>query len=156
MRDQLGWFTDFSLFHLLETQPNRELNNGSMFAIAGNVVGGSSAVNGMQAPRGTRHEYDRWAEVYGPGGEGWGWEGMLPYFKKVRDFFCLLSCVVTEVNWRLVADGADFLLTGDTQTDALAGVARRDAVLQGGPVVLGPGRVDKSVHGLAHIPVPWC
>ncbi|KAJ1323144.1 choline dehydrogenase [Microdochium nivale] len=82
VRDQLGWFTDFSLFHLLETQPNRELNNGSMFAIAGNVVGGSSAVNGMQAPRGTRHEYDRWAEVYGPGGEGWGWEGMLPYFKK--------------------------------------------------------------------------
>ncbi|KAH7024392.1 uncharacterized protein B0I36DRAFT_250584 [Microdochium trichocladiopsis] len=82
VRDSLTWFTDLSLFHLLNTQPNRELNNISTLAFVGNVVGGSSAVNGMQAPRGTKDEYNRWAEVYGDGGEGWGWEGMLPYFKK--------------------------------------------------------------------------
>lgn len=83
VRDQLGWFTDTSFIDLMATEPNRELNNATTLAFVGKVVGGSSAINGMQAPRGTRDEYNRWAEVYGEGAEGWGWEGMLPYFKKV-------------------------------------------------------------------------
>lgn len=52
------------------------------FVGIGCVVGGSSAVNSQVFMRGTSEDYDRWAAI---GGEGstWGWNDLLPYFKKV-------------------------------------------------------------------------
>lgn len=47
----------------------------------GRVVGGSSVVNGLCWTRGSRSDYDGWEKLGNP---GWGWKGMLPYFKKVR------------------------------------------------------------------------
>ncbi len=49
----------------------------------GFVVGGGSAINSQVWMRGTSEDYDRWAAL---GGEDstWDWEGLLPYFKKVR------------------------------------------------------------------------
>jgi len=47
----------------------------------GRVIGGTSAVNGMCANRGLPTDYDAWAER---GANGWGWEGVLPYFKKLE------------------------------------------------------------------------
>ncbi|KAK6852487.1 hypothetical protein PG995_011038 [Apiospora arundinis] len=43
------------------------------------VVGGGSVVNGMFADRGSRADYDAWEEL---GNEGWGFDGLLPYFRK--------------------------------------------------------------------------
>ena len=59
------------------------MNNRTQAVRIGCCVGGSSAINGMVAVRGTRSEYDGWAEL---GGEGstWDWEGVIPYFRKVR------------------------------------------------------------------------
>jgi 5-(hydroxymethyl)furfural/furfural oxidase len=52
----------------------------------GRVIGGSSSVNGMAANRGLPSDYDHWADV---GAEGWHWEGVLPFFRRLesdRDF----------------------------------------------------------------------
>lgn len=62
-------------------QPN--LNNAKTSVLIGNVVGGSSAVNGRVFFRGTSDDYDMWAEVGGTG-SAWNWAGVLPYFKKGR------------------------------------------------------------------------
>ncbi|HET9558633.1 MAG TPA: GMC family oxidoreductase N-terminal domain-containing protein, partial [Actinomycetota bacterium] len=49
----------------------------------GRGVGGSSAVNGLVALRGTPEDYDRWS---GPlGCPGWGWPELLPWFLQVED-----------------------------------------------------------------------
>lgn len=53
---------------------------------AGSCVGGSSAVNLMIFMRGTSEDYDRWDDLGGYGGS-WGWDSLLPYFKKVRGIF---------------------------------------------------------------------
>jgi choline dehydrogenase len=48
----------------------------------GKVVGGSSAVNGVVAIRGTPQDYDDWAAL---GNDEWSWERCLPYFRKLED-----------------------------------------------------------------------
>lgn len=56
---------------------------GSMFDYeAGKVVGGSSAVNAVQALRGAPADYDEWAAECGA---GWSWARVLPYFRKLED-----------------------------------------------------------------------
>ncbi|KAI5856405.1 hypothetical protein BZA05DRAFT_416090 [Tricharina praecox] len=65
-------------------QPNAMLNNRTTEVIMPKLVGGGSAVNGMVLDRGSRRDYDEWAEYTGD--KGWGWESMLKYFKKVESF----------------------------------------------------------------------
>jgi choline dehydrogenase len=48
----------------------------------GKVTGGSSAVNGIVAIRGTPEDYDGWAEL---GNDEWSFEKCLPYFRKLED-----------------------------------------------------------------------
>ena len=45
----------------------------------GMTLGGSSSINGMVYMRGHPMDFDHWA---GLGNEGWGWDDVLPYFKK--------------------------------------------------------------------------
>lgn len=47
----------------------------------GRVIGGGSSVNGMWAIRGHSEDYDAWAEA---GAEGWGWDEMLPRFRRIE------------------------------------------------------------------------
>ena len=47
------------------------------------VVGGGSVTNGMFFNRGSAADYDSWESLGNP---GWGWEGILPYFKKSENF----------------------------------------------------------------------
>jgi 5-(hydroxymethyl)furfural/furfural oxidase len=52
----------------------------------GRVIGGGSSVNGMISIRGLPSDYDGWEAA---GAQGWGWESVLPFFKKQetdRDF----------------------------------------------------------------------
>ncbi|MBM65365.1 MAG: choline dehydrogenase [Myxococcales bacterium] len=51
--------------------------------IRGRVMGGSSAINGMIFVRGNRANYDSWAAQ---GCTGWGFDDVLPYFKRLEDF----------------------------------------------------------------------
>ena len=62
--------------------PQKNLRNRSFGVRAGNVLGGSSAVNAMMVLRGTTEDYDRWGDFFGDKSE-WSWAGLLPYFKKV-------------------------------------------------------------------------
>jgi choline dehydrogenase len=61
------------------TDPEPGLNDKQYPLPHGKVVGGSSAINGLVHVRGTRLEYDTWKER---GAEGWGYDDVLPYFKK--------------------------------------------------------------------------
>jgi 5-(hydroxymethyl)furfural/furfural oxidase len=45
------------------------------------VLGGGSSINGQLANRGAPSDYDEWEAK---GAAGWGWEKVLPYFKKVE------------------------------------------------------------------------
>lgn len=49
---------------------------------AGRLLGGGSAINGMLFVRGNRWDYDRWAAL---GNEGWSFDEVLPYFKRLED-----------------------------------------------------------------------
>lgn len=76
-------FADPGIRYNITSVKQPDMNNRTQDVWIGCCVGGSSAINGMVAVRGTRSEYDGWAEL---GGEGstWDWNGVLPYFKKVR------------------------------------------------------------------------
>jgi choline dehydrogenase len=49
---------------------------------AGKVVGGSSAINAVQALRGAPEDFDEWAATCGA---DWGWPAVLPYFRLLED-----------------------------------------------------------------------
>ncbi|KAL8719668.1 MAG: hypothetical protein Q9225_003343 [Loekoesia sp. 1 TL-2023] len=61
------------------TVPQPGLNGRSLPWPRGKVLGGTSALNLMTWSRACREDYDAWEEL---GNEGWGWHGMLPFFKK--------------------------------------------------------------------------
>jgi choline dehydrogenase len=49
----------------------------------GRVLGGCSSINGMIYMRGQAADYDHWRQL---GNRGWGWDDVLPYFKKSEDY----------------------------------------------------------------------
>ena len=50
----------------------------------GRVLGGCSSINGMIYMRGQASDYDGWRDM---GNTGWGWDDVLPYFKKSEDHY---------------------------------------------------------------------
>jgi choline dehydrogenase len=48
----------------------------------GKMLGGSSSLNAMAYIRGNRADYDEWRDV---GCDGWGYDDVLPYFKRAED-----------------------------------------------------------------------
>lgn len=63
------------------SQPEPHLNNRRLATPRGKVLGGSSSINGMVFVRGNRKDFDHWAES---GATGWGYEDVLPYFKRME------------------------------------------------------------------------
>ena len=72
---------DPTLTFNITSAPQPGLNNRTVAVIAGQILGGSSGVNGMQVVRGQKEDYNRWGSYFG-GNSDWSWEGLLPYFKK--------------------------------------------------------------------------
>ena len=62
------------------TEPDQNTHNRRMSCAQGKVLGGSSSVNGMIYIRGQKEDYDHWVEQEGC--IGWGYDDLLPYFKK--------------------------------------------------------------------------
>ncbi len=61
------------------TDPDPGLNGRALDWPRGKVLGGSSSLNGLLYVRGQPQDYDRWAQMGNP---GWGWEDVLPLFKR--------------------------------------------------------------------------
>ena len=64
-----------------QTEPQPQFNNRRIYWPRGRGCGGSSAINGMIFIRGNQSDYDGWREL---GLEGWGYEDVLPYFKRAE------------------------------------------------------------------------
>jgi choline dehydrogenase len=67
---------------MFESEPVPGLNNRTSYQPRGKVLGGTSSINGMIYMRGTPNDYDGWRQR---GCEGWGWEQVLPFFKKAEN-----------------------------------------------------------------------
>ncbi|MEP3334376.1 GMC family oxidoreductase N-terminal domain-containing protein [Sedimentitalea sp.] len=67
-----------------KTQPEPGLNGRALNYPRGKVLGGCSSINGMIYMRGQARDYDRWRQMDNP---GWGWDDVLPYFRKSEDHF---------------------------------------------------------------------
>jgi len=65
------------------TESELGLNGRSLIYPRGKVLGGCSSINGMLYLRGQAADYDRWRQI---GLTGWGWDDVLPYFKKSEDY----------------------------------------------------------------------
>ena len=67
----------------LETEPEPYCKDIKKPLIQGRVLGGGSTLNGRIFVRGHKRDYDNWAHL---GNEGWSYDDVLPYFKKLEDF----------------------------------------------------------------------
>src|SRR5438309_12050177 len=61
------------------SEPEPGLFGRRIFLPRGRMIGGSSSMNTMMYVRGNRADYDDWAAQ---GATGWGYDGVLPYFKR--------------------------------------------------------------------------
>ena len=69
---------------MFRTEPEAGLNGRSLAYPRGKVIGGSSAINAMISMRGQAADYDHWRQL---GLSGWGWDDVLPAFKRLEDHF---------------------------------------------------------------------
>ena len=75
-------FKDKTVNWMYQTEPEPGLEGRSVFQPRGKVLGGSSSINGLLYVRGQHQDYDRWRQR---GNAGWGYDDVLPYFKKAED-----------------------------------------------------------------------
>jgi choline dehydrogenase-like flavoprotein len=69
---------------MFKTEPEEGLNGRSLNYPRGKVIGGSSAINAMIYMRGQAADYDHWRQL---GLAGWGYDDVLPFFRKHEDHF---------------------------------------------------------------------
>jgi choline dehydrogenase-like flavoprotein len=69
---------------MFETVAEPGLNGRKLNYPRGRVLGGSSAINAMISMRGQAADYDHWESLGLP---GWGWEDVLPVFRRIEDHF---------------------------------------------------------------------
>ena len=84
-----------------DTAPEAQLDGRALWWPRGKVLGGSSSINAMCYIRGVARDYDDWAAH---GADGWGWDAVLPYFRR------------SEGNTRVLRDARD-----EREFDALHG-----------------------------------
>ena len=84
---------------MYKTEPEPGLNGRSLNYPRGKVIGGSSSINAMIYMRGQARDYDHWRQL---GLSGWGWDDVLPYFKKHEHHFMGDSAThATGGEWRV-------------------------------------------------------
>jgi choline dehydrogenase len=71
------WDWDFA------TEPQKHLHGRRVYWPRGRMLGGSSSLNAMIYIRGHASDYDRWRDHWGCA--GWGYDDVLPYFRRSED-----------------------------------------------------------------------
>lgn len=66
-----------------KAEPDKGLNGRAIPWPRGKVLGGSSSINGLLYVRGQAEDFDGWRQM---GNKGWGWDDVLPYFKKSENW----------------------------------------------------------------------
>jgi choline dehydrogenase len=69
---------------MFRTEAEPGLNGRSLAYPRGKVIGGCSAINAMISMRGQAADYDHWRQL---GLSGWGYDDVLPAFKRLEDHF---------------------------------------------------------------------
>jgi len=69
---------------MFRTEAEPGLNGRSLAYPRGKVIGGCSAINAMISMRGQAADYDHWRQL---GLTGWGWDDVLPLFRRLEDHF---------------------------------------------------------------------
>lgn len=110
---------------MYETQSDAGINGRSIKWPRGRVLGGSSSINGLLYVRGQAQDFDHWRQL---GNEGWGWDDVLPHFKKAE-------------TWN-----------GDSNQDDLRG---KDGPLSVSPTRLSRDVVDKWVEAAQSAGYPY-
>ncbi|MGE0749109.1 MAG: GMC family oxidoreductase [Variibacter sp.] len=108
-----------------KTEAEAGLNGRALNYPRGKVVGGCSAINGMIYMRGQAADYDHWRQL---GLTGWGWNDVLPFFKRQEDHFQGPSELHgAGGEWRVEAQRLHWdLLDAWRQAAAQAGIAPID------------------------------
>jgi len=75
-------FKEKTVNWMYQTEPEPGLDGRRVFQPRGKVLGGSSSINGLLYVRGQHEDYDRWRQR---GNVGWGFDDVLPYFKKAEN-----------------------------------------------------------------------
>jgi choline dehydrogenase-like flavoprotein len=75
--DDIGSTYDWNV----TTTPQHQLDGATRPIPLGKAVGGGSIINGMVWNRGNQDDYNSWQAL---GNDGWAWNDLLPYFKKVN------------------------------------------------------------------------
>mgnify|MGYP003348603896 FL=1 len=76
--------TDPSISWGYTTEPEPGLKGRRIAWPRGRLVGGTSCINGHVYMRGTPEDYDSWRDA---GNAGWGWDDVLPHFKRTEHHF---------------------------------------------------------------------
>src|SRR5258706_1812601 len=66
------------------TEAEPGLNGRSILYARGKVLGGCSSINAMVYMRGQSRDYEEWKSLGNP---GWGWDDVLPVFKRSEDYY---------------------------------------------------------------------
>jgi choline dehydrogenase len=93
----------------LRSEPEPHLGGRIIEVPRGKTLGGSSSINGLVYVRGHALDFEGWRQQ---GNIGWGWDDVLPYFKRSEDYFGgesethgsggELSVVVPGVRWEVL------------------------------------------------------
>jgi choline dehydrogenase len=84
IRTPIGYgrtFYDHRVNWMYLTEPDPGTADRVSYWPRGKILGGSSSINAMVYIRGQASDFDDWAAAGNP---GWGWTGVLPYFKKAE------------------------------------------------------------------------
>jgi choline dehydrogenase len=85
IRSPLGYpmlFSNPKFNWMFDSEPMAELNGRTTYQPRGKVLGGTSSINGSVYMRGHPDDYDDWRRS---GCAGWGFQDVLPYFRRAED-----------------------------------------------------------------------
>ncbi len=110
---------------MFKTEAEGGLNGRTLAYPRGKVIGGCSAINGMIYMRGQAADYDGWRQM---GLDGWGWDDVLPIFKKHEDHYAGANELHGEGGeWRIEEPRIRWKILDAVQDAAeTAGIARTD------------------------------